>query len=96
LEVTPYQWVALRWGLVRHPDDWVSSTLEESMRYSVMLGWMVFDQMATMNARIPLFGEGNFMQLRGDIVDHDERLEELERRRVLSSAEYILYTTWVL
>jgi hypothetical protein len=80
LEVTPYQRVALRRGLVHHPDDRVSNTLEEAMRYSAMLGWMCFDQMASMNTRIPLFGEGNYTQLRGDVVDHDERLEELEWR----------------
>ena len=57
------------------------------MRYSAMLGWMAFDQMATMNAWIPLFGDGNFEQLRGDIVDHDERLEELERRRISHEEE---------
>jgi hypothetical protein len=70
----------LRRGLVCHPDDRVSNTLEEAMRYSAMLGWMCFDQMASMNARIPLFGKGNYTQLRGDVVNHDERLEELERR----------------
>jgi hypothetical protein len=81
MEVTDFQWAALRRGLICHPDDRVSNTLEEVMRYLVMLGWMCFDQMVTMNARIPLFGDGNFEQLRGDIVDHDEQLEELERRR---------------
>jgi hypothetical protein len=40
-----------------------------------------------MNARIPLFGDGNFEQLCGDIVNHDERLEELERRRVSHEEE---------
>jgi hypothetical protein len=80
LEIMPYQRAALRRGLVRHPDNRVSNTLEEVMRYSAMLGWMCFDQMVSMNAHIPLFGEGNYTQLRGDIVDHDERLEELERR----------------
>jgi hypothetical protein len=59
----------------------VSNTLEEAMRYSAMIRWMCFNQMATMNARIPLYRDGNYKQLRGDIVDHDERLEELERRR---------------
>jgi hypothetical protein len=82
MEVTRFQWAALRRGLICHEGDRVSNTLEEVMRYSVMLGWMCFDQMATMNTRIPLFGEGNFEQLRGDIVDHDEHLEELEQRRV--------------
>jgi hypothetical protein len=63
------------------------SGVEQAMHYSAMIGWMAFDQMATMNARIPLFGDGNFEQLRGDIVDHDERLEELERRRVSHKEE---------
>jgi hypothetical protein len=81
MDVTPFQCVALRRGLIRHPDDRVLNTLEEAMRYSAMVGWMCFDQMAAMNARIPLFRDGNFEQLQGDIVDHDERLEELERRR---------------
>jgi hypothetical protein len=81
MDVMRFQRAALRRGLVQHPDDWMPSTLEQAMRYSAMIGWMAFDQMATMNARIPLFGDGNFAQLRGDIVDHDERLEELERRR---------------
>jgi hypothetical protein len=81
MEVTNFQWAALRRGLIHHPDDRVLNTLEEAMRYSAMVGWMCFDQMVTMNARIPLFGDGNFEQLRGNIVDHDKRLEELERRR---------------
>jgi hypothetical protein len=81
MDVTRFQRAALRRGLVQHPDDRMPSTLEQAMRYSAMIGWMAFNQMATMNARIPLFGDGNFEQLQGDIVDHDERLEELERRR---------------
>jgi hypothetical protein len=81
MDVTSFQQAALRRGLICHPDDRVSNTLEELMRYSAMIGWMCFDQMATMNACIPLFGDGNFEQLRGDIVNHDERLEELEWRR---------------
>jgi hypothetical protein len=81
MEVTRFQRAALRHGLIRHPDDRVSNTLEEAMRYSAMLGWMYFDQMAPMNARIPLYGEGNYTQLRGDVVNHDEKIEELERRR---------------
>jgi hypothetical protein len=81
MDVTRFQRAALRRGLVQHPDDRMPSTLEQAMRYSAMIGWMAFDQMATMNARIPLFGDGNFEQLRGDMVNHDERLEELERRR---------------
>jgi hypothetical protein len=80
LEVMSYQRAALRRGLVHHPDDRVSNTLEEAMRYSAMLGWMCFDQMVSMNTHIPLFGEGNYTQLRGDVMDHNERLEELERR----------------
>jgi hypothetical protein len=50
------------------------------MRYLVMIGWMVFDQMATMNECIPLYGDGGYKQLWGDVVDHKERLETLERR----------------
>jgi hypothetical protein len=79
MEVTYFQWAALRHGLIRHPDDRVSNTLEEVMRYLAMVGWMCFDQMATMNARIPLYGDGNYTQLRGDMVNHDERIEALER-----------------
>jgi hypothetical protein len=81
MDIMRFQQVVLRRGLVQHPDDHMLSTLEQAMRYSAMIGWMAFDQMVTMNARIPLFGDGNFEQLRGNIVDHDERLEELERRR---------------
>jgi hypothetical protein len=81
MEVTHFQRAALRHSLIRHLDDRVSNTLEEAMRYLAMVGWMCFDQMATMNARIPLYGDGNYTQLRGDVVNHDERLEELERRR---------------
>src|SRR5580693_202743 len=77
MDVTDFQRAALRRGLIQHPDDRMPSGMEQAMRYSAMLGWMVFDQMVTMNARIPLFGDGNFEQLRGDIVDHDERIEEL-------------------
>jgi hypothetical protein len=88
MEVTDFQHAALRRGLICHPDDRVSSTLEEAMRYSVMLGWMCFDQIVTMNARIPLFGDGNFEQLWGDIINHDERLEELERRREAHEREF--------
>jgi hypothetical protein len=50
------------------------------MRYSAMIGWMAFDQMVTMNARIPLYRDGNYEQLQGDIINHGERLEDLERR----------------
>jgi hypothetical protein len=87
MDVTTFQRAALRRGLVEHPDDRMPANEERSMRYAAMIGWMAFDQMATMNARIPLFGDGNFEQLRGDIVDHDERLEELERRRVSHEEE---------
>jgi hypothetical protein len=87
MDVTDFQRVALRRGLIEHPDDRMPSGVEQSMRYAAMIGWMAFDQMAAMNARIPLFGDGNFEQLRGDIVDHDERLEELERRRVSHEEE---------
>jgi hypothetical protein len=80
MKVTDFQWAALRRGLIRHKGDRVSSTLEEAMRYMAMIRWMAFDQMATMNVRIPLFGDGNFTQLQGGIVDHNERLEDLERR----------------
>jgi hypothetical protein len=83
MDVTRFQHAALRRGLIQHPDDWMLSTLEWAMRYSAMVGWMCFDQMATMNTRIPLFGDGNFEQLWGDIVNHNKRLEELEQRRVL-------------
>jgi hypothetical protein len=94
MDVTRFQRAALRRGLIKHPDDRMSSTLEQAMRYSAMIGWMAFDQMATMNARIPLFGNGNFEQLRGDIVDHDERLEELERRRISHEEELDQLYTW--
>jgi hypothetical protein len=88
MDVTRFQRAALRRGLVQHPDDRMPSTLETAMRYSAMIGWMCFDQMATMNARIPLFRDRNFEQLRGDIVDHDKRLEELERRREAHEREF--------
>jgi hypothetical protein len=81
MEVTRFQWAALRQGLIHHEQDRVSNTLEEAMRYLVMIGWMCFNEMAMMNVWIPLYGDRNYTQLRGDIVDHDERLEELERRR---------------
>jgi hypothetical protein len=66
--------------LICHEEDRVSSTLEEAMRYLAMIGWMAFNQMAMMNAHIPLYGDENYEQLRSDIVDHDERLEDVERR----------------
>jgi hypothetical protein len=49
MDVTAFQWAALRRGLICHPDDCVSNTLEEVMRYSAMIGWMCFDQMVMMN-----------------------------------------------
>jgi hypothetical protein len=64
------------------------------MRYSAMLGWMVFDQMATMNACIPLYGDGNYKQLRGDVVDHNEQLEELERNWVEVEEEFQRVYDW--
>jgi hypothetical protein len=45
-----------------------------------MVSWMVFDQTATMNEWIPLYGDGSYEQLCGDMVEHDEQLEEIERR----------------
>jgi hypothetical protein len=80
MDVMLYQRAALQRGLICHKEDQVLDTLEATMRYLVMIGWMVFNQMATMNAHIPLYGDGNYKQLRGDIIDHDKRLEELERR----------------
>jgi hypothetical protein len=81
MEVTRFQQATLKHGLIRHPDNRVLNTLEEAMRYSVMVGWMCFNQMVTMNAWIPLYGDGNYMQLRGDVINHDKRIEDLERRR---------------
>jgi hypothetical protein len=80
LEVIPYQWATLHWGLVPNEEDRVSEILEDSIRYMVTVGWMVFDQMATMNEHIPLYGNGGYKQLRGDVVDHNKRLETMERR----------------
>ena len=71
MDVTNFQRAALRRGLVEHPDDRMPVAEERSMRYAAMIGWMAFDQMATMNVRIPLFGDGNFTQLQGGIVDHN-------------------------
>jgi hypothetical protein len=94
MEVMNFQCAALRRGLICHLEDRVSSTLEEAMRYLAMVRWMCFNQMASMNARIPLYSNGNYMQLRGDVVDHDKRLEELERRRVETEKELERLYTW--
>jgi hypothetical protein len=66
--------------LIQHEEDHISDSLESMMRYVAMIGWMAFNQMAMMNTRIPLYGDGNYEQLQGDVVDHDECLEMLERR----------------
>jgi hypothetical protein len=40
---------------------------------------MVMDQMVSMNKWIPLYGVGGFEQLHNDLVDHEERIERMER-----------------
>jgi hypothetical protein len=80
MDMTLFQRAMIRRDLIQHEEDCVSRILEDSMRYTAMVGWMVFDQMATMNERIPLYGDGSYEQLQGDVVEHNERLEEIKRR----------------
>jgi hypothetical protein len=53
--------------------------LEDSMRYTATVGWMVMDQMALVNERIPLHGVGGFEQLYNDLVDYEEKIKRIER-----------------
>jgi hypothetical protein len=57
----------------------VTEVLEDSMRYTATIGWMIFDQMVTLNEQIPLYRVGGFKQLCNDSVDHKERIERMER-----------------
>jgi hypothetical protein len=49
------------------------------MRYTGVLGWLVFDQLASLNERIPVWTDGHFEGLRNDVVDGNERMERIER-----------------
>jgi hypothetical protein len=75
----PYQWATLCCGLVRNEEDQVLGVLEDSMRYTTTMGWMVMDQMVSVNEQIPLYGVGGFEQLCNNSVDHKERIERMER-----------------
>jgi chromosome segregation ATPase len=55
--------------------------LEDSMQYSAILGWLAFDQLATLNERILTWGDGHFEGLRSDVVEGNERIERLERNQ---------------
>jgi hypothetical protein len=80
LELAPYQRAVIRRGLVLE-EDIGSGILEDSMRYSAILGWLAFDQLATLNERIPTWGDGHFEGLRSDVVEGNERIERLERNQ---------------
>jgi hypothetical protein len=78
IELAPYQRAFIRRGLI--PAEEVGSgILQDSMRYTGVLGWLVFDQLASLNERIPVWTDGHFEGLRNDVVDGNERMERIER-----------------
>jgi chromosome segregation ATPase len=62
-------------------EDVGSGILEDSMRYAAILGWLAFDQLATLNERIPTWGDGHFEGLRSNVVEGNKRIERLERNQ---------------
>jgi hypothetical protein len=80
LDLAPYQRAVICRGLVPEEDVGLG-ILEDSMWYSAILGWLTFDQLATLNERIPTWGDGHFEGLRNDMVESNERIERLERNQ---------------